>query len=181
MRGKEGERDEQKKEEEEKKGVAGGTGGRKIKEEEEEKKDLTTASISHSFSSPFTPCIIPLLFPTPGQPRGDGGGPGSSEPRGTSDADDVEHLPLRRRVLQERHPRRAKTQGDHQHIQAAQGSLPDCVPDGRSGQGCGEGEERAVSPGTYHSEEGVWGGWRGKGFFLCILNPFSLPRVFSNH
>mmetsp|Transcript_22281 Transcript_22281/g.56887 ORF Transcript_22281/g.56887 Transcript_22281/m.56887 type:complete len:400 (+) Transcript_22281:2023-3222(+) len=69
-------------------------------------------------------------------------------------ADDLEHLPLRRRLLQERDARRAAAQGDHQRLQTAQDTLADRLPARQAPGGLGGGQGGAGAARAHDAADG---------------------------
>ena len=78
----------------------------------------------------------------PGAAGRDGRGAGGAVARRAGDADDAQHVPLRRRVGEERDARRAAPQGDHQHLEEAEDAVAQRLPAGQGGEGRREGEGR---------------------------------------
>ena len=95
----------------------------------------------------YDDCSVWFCVCPPGGAGRDGGCPGRPVAGRARHSDDSQHIPLRRRVRQERHTRRAATQGDHQHLQEAQDTLAHGLPAGPGRQGRRESQgRRSLSP-----------------------------------
>mmetsp|Transcript_13932 Transcript_13932/g.40125 ORF Transcript_13932/g.40125 Transcript_13932/m.40125 type:complete len:312 (+) Transcript_13932:2336-3271(+) len=84
----------------------------------------------------------------------DGGRSGRAVDRRARHADDAQHLPLRRRVGQERHARRAAPQGDHQRLQAAKDAVAHRVSARGVRARLGGGQGGAVDPRAHDARLG---------------------------
>eukprot|EP00962_Isochrysis_galbana_P011995 scaffold3378_cov93-Isochrysis_galbana.AAC.3 len=91
------------------------------------------------------------LSAAPGAAGGDGGCACRAVHRRARHPDDAQHLPLRRRLCQERDARRAAAEGDHQRVQATKDAVPHRLPQTRVRLRLGGGQGGPVAAGAHHA------------------------------